>query len=554
MSKKRKKKKQKKNGRSQRQRVVNSSSAGGKSPKAPISLCMIVKNEEKYLEGCLQSVQDLVSEIIIVDTGSTDKTIEIAQKFGARVIHHTWNDDFAEARNKGLAQATQPWILYLDADERLRSQYHDSVREAVFSNQADAFYIKIFSPVRGVLGDVPHVQAYPRLFRKKPGVKFVGRVHEQITPSLQAIKARFATLNVEIEHLGYALSDEELKQKIKRNLEFLEKQVAEEPGNAYARFQLGQTYLLAGEKDKGLTTLKETLQMGHLTDALAASTMLIIANEYFKDEQYEIAIEWIEKATQKAPRQRLGWFLLSECYAKLQEWEKAIEMLLKLESNLDVAFSDLGIDKIFQHHLISQRLAIYHFNLKNYYQSVDAFQVYFSESQQYRTSLLEKYLIALEQSEELKEQFPFRIRHLIHHIENFDNFEEAVKILGSFCEKLEEYLLQEQIFRKALQKNLQNAMYRFYLGNSLLNQNRLMEAEEQFLEASRLMPDVYEIWYNLGVVAIKKREYTRAIEIFDRIRVRFSDKAEIANRRLAALYIKAGKPQKALELINSVNL
>src|SRR3989344_2135515 len=88
-------------------------------PKQTISLCMIAKNEEKHLEECLNSVKELVDEVIIVDTGSTDKTKQIAKKFNAKIYDFKWVDDFSAARNESLKHATKDWILVLDADEVL---------------------------------------------------------------------------------------------------------------------------------------------------------------------------------------------------------------------------------------------------------------------------------------------------------------------------------------------------------------------------------------------------------------------------------------------------
>ncbi|MFB5764080.1 glycosyltransferase family 2 protein [Paenibacillus medicaginis] len=84
-----------------------------------ISLCMIVKNEEPYLAQCLSSARSIVDEIIVVDTGSTDRSAAIASDYGAKVIHQPWDDSFSNARNRGLAEATCEWVLWLDADEVL---------------------------------------------------------------------------------------------------------------------------------------------------------------------------------------------------------------------------------------------------------------------------------------------------------------------------------------------------------------------------------------------------------------------------------------------------
>ena len=90
-----------------------------------LSLCMIVKNEEKLLPGCLESAKDFVDEIIIVDTGSTDKTIEIAKQYNAKIYEHPWENNFSKHRNQSISYATSDWILYLDADEELANQVID---------------------------------------------------------------------------------------------------------------------------------------------------------------------------------------------------------------------------------------------------------------------------------------------------------------------------------------------------------------------------------------------------------------------------------------------
>ncbi len=99
-----------------------------------VSLCMIVKNEEDNLPRCLESIKDIVDEIIIVDTGSTDKTVEIAKSYGAKVYYLKWNNNFSEARNESLKYATKDWILILDGDDELRAQYKENFKVLLNSN------------------------------------------------------------------------------------------------------------------------------------------------------------------------------------------------------------------------------------------------------------------------------------------------------------------------------------------------------------------------------------------------------------------------------------
>src|SRR3989338_5293163 len=104
--------------------------------KQTISLCMIAKDEEKYLEQCLSSVKGLVDEIIIIDTGSKDKTKEIAKKFNAKIFDFKWVDDFSAARNESLKQAAKDWILVLDADEVIEEKDLGKIKNIV-ENQED---------------------------------------------------------------------------------------------------------------------------------------------------------------------------------------------------------------------------------------------------------------------------------------------------------------------------------------------------------------------------------------------------------------------------------
>lgn len=106
---------------------------------------MIVKDEESFIANCLQSVQDIVDEIIIVDTGSTDKTIEIANTYGVKIYHLPWNNNFSAARNFSLDKATGEWIIILDADEELNSLDKSKLKQLTNNKDIDAYYLKVYN-------------------------------------------------------------------------------------------------------------------------------------------------------------------------------------------------------------------------------------------------------------------------------------------------------------------------------------------------------------------------------------------------------------------------
>src|SRR5579871_3641923 len=155
---------------------------------SPVSLCMIVKNEEANLPACLRSVADLVGEMILVDTGSTDRTREVARSLGARVYDFAWVDDFAAARNESIRHATGPWVFWLDGDEALDEANRQRLR-ALFAGLGDApagYVMKqrsVSDPATGEATVFEHV----RLFPNRPQVRWKYRVHEQILPALEAV-------------------------------------------------------------------------------------------------------------------------------------------------------------------------------------------------------------------------------------------------------------------------------------------------------------------------------------------------------------------------------
>ncbi len=159
---------------------------------------MIVKNEENCLARCLRSVASLVDEMIVVDTGSTDKTVEIAEENGATVFTDEWRDDFSSSRNVSLDKATGDWMLVMDADEELRAEDIPSIRPLLEDSEMKGYLIEIVS--RSINNDNPseaRIHRSVRLFRNDPRYRYEGTIHEEIdldpNPSL-SIGAAPATI------------------------------------------------------------------------------------------------------------------------------------------------------------------------------------------------------------------------------------------------------------------------------------------------------------------------------------------------------------------------
>ncbi|HEU4965342.1 MAG TPA: glycosyltransferase [Bacilli bacterium] len=213
--------------------------------KLPLSVCMIVRNEAAQIADALRSVLPNAAEVIVVDTGSEDRTREIARELGAQVTEFAWCEDFAAARNFALQQATQPFILTLDADEQLLPESRAALAAYCRSDGRVAGQVKIrdVRPEAGGTEGAVTWSEVTRLFPNEAGYRYVGRIHEQLR--CHGAPPDTVSTGVILQHTGYAAETVAHKDKIARNLRLLEQQLADDPYDTYALYQLGRTYSVA---------------------------------------------------------------------------------------------------------------------------------------------------------------------------------------------------------------------------------------------------------------------------------------------------------------------
>jgi tetratricopeptide (TPR) repeat protein len=222
-----------------------------------LSLCMIVRDEEEMLPRCLAAAAPAVDEIIVVDTGSTDATVEIAKSFGAKVIEFPWTGSFSDARNVSFEAATGDWLMYLDADEILVTEDIEHLRALTGRTWREAFYL-VETSYTGELGDGgAMVNNALRVFRNRPEYRFKDRLHEQIAHTLPTyIPGRVEQSAVRVTHYGYLGAVRDAKEKSQRNVELLRKQAAESPQTPFLHFNLGSEYIVAGNLSAAVEELK----------------------------------------------------------------------------------------------------------------------------------------------------------------------------------------------------------------------------------------------------------------------------------------------------------
>ena len=308
--------------------------------KPVISLSMIVRNEEKFLEGCLESVRDVVDEIVIVDTGSTDGTRDIAVRYGATVISCDWSNDFSAARNEGLRNVRGAWVLYLDADERLAPGAGAILREAVKNNTSGGFRLMVCGKTASPSGVVEQRNPYPRLFRNHPLIRFQGKVHEQIGPSI--LKAGFAILDcpVTIHHLGYSKSESINQQKALRNLTILQQEVGAHPEDWYLRFQKSATLMKLGAYEDAKGEMKQALQFGDVPPGMKATMFNFLAEIECRTGSAHSALQYCQSSLRLAPDQIMAHWYLVSAWMRLGRHDNAL-VELQLLVDQECGSSDL---------------------------------------------------------------------------------------------------------------------------------------------------------------------------------------------------------------------
>lgn len=285
-----------------------------------LSLCMIVRNEGANLKRCLDSVKSLVDEFVIVDTGSTDDTLSIAEAYKARIFNFEWINDFSAARNFALQNSKGKWILYLDADEILSPSSLLEVQRIMKTDAKEA-YNCIVNSIDDYSGR-PVLAKYPRLFRNDASLRFEGKVHEQINNSLKLLNYKFIDSPIEIIHYGYNVPEEIKRQKAKRNLSILLDEY-ELNKTGYNAFQLGQTYSILNEKLRASKYFNEAIKDENLNPRYIAFSYLFLANQEFQKHKYTEAYDIVQEALKYGITQPSINLLASKIAYKLNLIEEA---------------------------------------------------------------------------------------------------------------------------------------------------------------------------------------------------------------------------------------
>ncbi len=266
-----------------------------------LSVCMIVRDEEKDIGRCLESIYGIADELIVVDTGSVDNTRAIAAEYGAKLYDFEWVDDFSKARNYSIEKATGDWILILDGDDEFEKRDAAYLKELISRNDpADIYIFNTICYIGEKAGSEKILNVNIRLFKNIPELRYQGRIHESIISEKSDV--RIEPAGISIYHYGYLNSNVREHDKRKRNMRILEQQLEEQPDNPYFLFCMGNEYFALGLAKKSLEYFDASFEKCSKSDIYVPKLIIRIIMAYQLLADYDNAILYIDRALSMYPQ------------------------------------------------------------------------------------------------------------------------------------------------------------------------------------------------------------------------------------------------------------
>ncbi|MGO9481121.1 MAG: glycosyltransferase [Candidatus Kryptoniota bacterium] len=299
------------------------------------------------MPSCLQSVEGIADEIVIVDTGSTDSTIEIAKRFGAKIFHHGWHDDFAEARNVSLEAASGEWILVLDADEELPADTRNKIKDFTNKSSADGIELLIRSELPVSDPALYDDSRIVRLFRRRKEYRYAMPIHEQVRQSIEEAGGRIMVSDLVIEHHGYshpvvqgrATGPARGEDRSERNLRMLYRALSNSPSDPYIHYQIGATLMSIGKRNEAYNELNEVLDLDYerLGNSVLDKVFMKISQLHLDRNNYEKAVEYAEKSLLYNFNNSISRYVAAIGYLSQNKIPEGYRYLLKIRETRDRA-------------------------------------------------------------------------------------------------------------------------------------------------------------------------------------------------------------------------
>jgi tetratricopeptide (TPR) repeat protein len=514
-------------------------------PKTTLTLCVIAKNEERFIERCLSSVKDVVDEMIVVDTGSEDRTPHLAAGLGAQVSVFPWTGDFAEARNHAIGKATGDWILFLDADEMLAQRDAERLRQWIASTRADG--LKLIQ--RTYLRNANYVCASTnprdyeegreftdcinvgviRLFRNDTRIRYSGRVHELVEPAFVSNPGlSFQVTELVIHHFGKVGDSATLEAKKLLYLDLGRKKVTDDPSNALAQFELGVQLYELERFSECLEPFQEAVKLNPAFDL----ALLYVAKALHLLGRMDEAGHWFQKCLKRSPNNDKVLF----DYANFVRDRGDNKAALKLYQRTIAANP-------------GHALALF---------NMGVLRVRTGDSS-LGLSLIERALrlnpansIFYENLGRLAMAFPDLLA-ATHHLENYvERFPEAwvcVSVLAEVHFKNRQFGKSIEMADRAMALGAPRPRMLLTKANANFSLRRIDEAEESYRSALQLEPANLDGMMNLAAIAEIREDHAAARSWYLRILDAYPGQS-LALKRLAAAQTRSGLDAEAADALD----
>lgn len=474
------------------------------SEEPTLSVCMIVRDEEKTLPRCLKSVDGVADELIVVDTGSKDNTVSIAESFGAKVFHFTWCDDFSAARNVYLKHATSDWILQIDADEELLPESIPIMQERLLDPWCLLCTIT-----------VDNGPAYPdrffhpgRLFRNHPRLHYSKPYHETLRQTermLRQAEPRWQIVHeprIVLRHYGYDESHMKERDKLIREIRILESYVKDNSDDHDMAIRLAEVYTWVGQCKKAIAVCEEVLR--DKPDFARAHHALGAA--YWKEGRYDKAVIEFKNALSLDPDFGFAHYRLGAAYCidgNLDDAIRELKEALVIEPHFALAHHWLGVSYCKKDMLEE--------GIQEFKQALGmdpdlALAHYWLGAAYNKKGLFREAIIAFKRARAIDPHVDERLPHNLANAHA--NLGAVLHSKGQLDEAIEEY-------QHALSLNAEEGETRCDLGAAYEAKGMVEEAIAQFRESLTINPALAQAHCGLARVYLSKKQHPLAIKHCD---------------------------------------
>jgi tetratricopeptide (TPR) repeat protein len=314
-----------------------------------LSVCFIVRDNERVIQACLDSVRRWANELVVVDTGSEDSTPDIAERNGASVFSFPWIDDFSAARNESLRHARGEWLFWMDSDDTLPAECGRRLRElADGEHEPDTlgYVMQVHCPgPSGEEGDVTVVD-HVKMFRNHPEIRFEGRIHEQVLPSIRRLGGKVEWTDIYVVHSGADQSPAGRRRKYERDLRILALELAERPDCSFHLFNLGMTYADMGDFAQAEQHLRRCIEVGDPGESHIRKAFALLINALAMVEKHGEAWHQCALGRQLFPHDvelRFREALLHHHFGRLIEAERCYRSTIDEPDERHFTSVDAGI-------------------------------------------------------------------------------------------------------------------------------------------------------------------------------------------------------------------